>query len=96
MTVVINGSLHNVEQAAMLFPHMKVIMLKMQIAEMETSFEGHPLIVDEEVRLEWVSNVNDVYCPYILTLRDETAYEKSEELLFKLIEFNESCLDKVI
>jgi len=96
INVVINGSLHNVEQASKLFPQMNVIMVKKQKPSSELAMEGYPLIIDEDVQLEWVNNVNGIYCPYVLTLLEDNAQEKAAELLIKLIEYNESYLDKVI
>ena len=96
VNIVINGSLHNVEQASKLFPQMNVIMVKKQKPGSELALEGYPLIIDEDVQLEWVNNVNGIYCPYVLTLLEDDAQQKAAELLIKLIEYNESYLDKVI
>lgn len=92
-SVVINGSLHNLEQALKVFPEINVVMLRMEsVDELATS---NLLIEADDAHLEWVPSLNGISCPYVLNLLDQGATTTASQLLVELLEYNRrSVLEK--
>ena len=98
--VVVNGSLHNLEQATRLFPNINTVIIKKQGCGSRSDFskinEHQYLIAEnEDVKLEW-SDADDMGHPYILTLMSEDDIEKAIEMLLSLISYERNYLDKVV
>ena len=94
-TVLLNGSLQNIDQAVKLFPLMNVVMTKYEPLGNE-SYEGYPLTENDGARLDWISEANGVYGPFVLTVFDETGHQSAADLLLQFALFDHAKLDKAV
>lgn len=85
-SVVVNGSLHNLDQALRTFPELNVVLLR-QEGEDEL-IVGNTLIESDVARLDWVNSVNGICCPYVLSIVEADAVTRASQLLLELIEYN--------
>ncbi len=64
-TVVINGSLLNLDQAMKSFPEINVVLLRLDTQDELPS--SNSVMEVGDARIDWVDSVNGLYCPYVLT-----------------------------
>lgn len=94
-SVVINGSLHNVEKALKIFPSANVVMLRLE--DESKALSTNTLLEVENASLTWVNSANRVDCPYILNLYHQEAMNDAVELLIEFITYNrQAMLDKAV
>ena len=94
--VLLNGSLQNIEQALKLFPLMNVVMIKYETKPDSGRNDGYSIVENDGARLDWISEANGVYGPFVLTAFDENAHQSVAELLLKFVLFDPSKLDKAV
>jgi len=93
-SVVMHGSLININQTLKVFPEMNVILLR-SIDDDEAPI-GNRLLESEGAHLDWVDSANGVCCPYILSFSEGAGIQSASELLTDFIGYNHnSVLDKV-
>jgi len=91
--VILNGSLHNLSRAKLLFPSISIVFIKKQAAD-EFDVEGRYLIAEhDEVKLEWDEKDFKLGQPYVLTLMSDHCMENAIEMILSLVTHNRDCLE---
>ena len=93
--VILNGSLHNLEQATKQFPNINTVLIRKPGCRSSESVNQYLIAEDEEVRLEW-SDSDQMGHPYVLTLMSEESIDKAVEMLIGLVTYERKSFDKVV
>jgi len=91
--VILNGSLHNLDQAKSLYPNINTVLIQKQSKEKVRSDSYYLIAEDDEVTLEWDSQGENMGHPYVLTLMSGHGMDKALEMMLTLITYNRNCLE---
>jgi len=94
--VILNGSLHNLDQATKHFPNLNVVMIKKQGGCVHDTTNQYLIADDDGVTLEWSSKHEDIGHPYILTLESDDNMEKAIEMFVNLVTYERNAFEKVV
>lgn len=89
-SVVINGSLHNLNQAMKVWPELNVVLLRME-DQLESAVDNI-LIESDQARLDWVDSISGICCPYILSISEESGVEDASRLLLDFINYSRNSM----
>jgi len=91
VSVVLNGSVHNVEDATAQFPNMNTLVIEKQN---NRRLSNNTLIAEnDDVVLEWSEHETELGYPYILSMPGEEQMGSAVELFLNLINY-ETSLDQ--
>jgi len=91
--IILNGSMHNLEQAKKLYPNINTIVVRKHNAKNTPTGNDYLIAEDDEVRLEWESQDVRFGHPYMLTLMSEHCMENAIEMILSLVIYNRNCLE---
>ncbi|MDH5258619.1 MAG: hypothetical protein OEX07_11445, partial [Gammaproteobacteria bacterium] len=94
--VILNGSLHNLEEATKQFPNLNTVLVQKEGSIVREQSNRYLITEDDEVKLEWSDQETDLGHPYILTLQSEHSMDNAVDMLISLVTYEKSCLDKVV
>lgn len=89
-SVVINGSLHNLNQAMKLWPELNVVLLRLE-DQLESAVDNI-LIESDQARLDWVDSASGICCPYILSITDDSGVDDASQLLLDFIRYSRNSM----
>ena len=91
--VILNGSLHNLDQVKYLYPNVNTIVIKNLTDGDESDNDNYLIAENDEVKLEWESKDKGLGHPYVLTLMSGHCMENAIEMILSLIIYNRNSLD---
>ena len=94
-SVVMPGSLSNLNEAIRAFPGLNVVLL--HYLDTQKVFEQNPILESDSARLDCVETAHGVCCPFLLSFMKEEGLENACDLLLEFIHYQQNnMLEKAV